>query len=61
MSEETTTKPVPAEMTDEEIRKILLRGDGLEENVESLIGTANENGGKDNIAVIMVRPDADEV
>ena len=48
-------------VTDEEIRKILLRGDGLEENVESLIGTANENGGKDNIAVIMVRPDADEV
>lgn len=46
---------------DEEIRKILGRSESLETKVRSLIETANENGGKDNIAVIMIRPDADEV
>ena len=46
---------------DEEIRKILSKTDGLESKAASLIGTANDNGGKANIAVIMVRPDADEV
>lgn len=46
---------------DEEIRKILGRSENLETKVRSLIETANENGGKDNIAVIMIRPDADEV
>ena len=48
-------------VTDAEIRKILAGSESMESKVGSLIGAANENGGKDNIAVIMVRPDADEV
>lgn len=40
----------------------ILSGDvSLEEKAEQLIGRANENGGKDNIAVILIRPDEDEV
>lgn len=46
---------------DEDIRKILSKGGSLKKLTETLIGTANENGGKDNIAVILAKPDADEV
>ena len=46
---------------DEDIRKILSKGGSLKKLTETLIGTANENGGKDNIAVILTKPDADEV
>jgi len=46
---------------DEEIRKIISRPSDLSEKTEELIHEANENGGKDNIAVVIVKPDADEV
>ncbi len=46
---------------DSEIERIISRSSTLQEKTEALIGTANENGGKDNIAVVMIKPDADEV
>ncbi len=46
---------------DEGICKILQTTDTLEEQTENLINKANENGGKDNIAVILVEPQISEV
>lgn len=46
---------------DEEISRILKTTDTLEEQTENLINKANENGGKDNIAVILVEPQISEV
>ncbi|MBQ3407047.1 MAG: Stp1/IreP family PP2C-type Ser/Thr phosphatase [Lachnospiraceae bacterium] len=45
---------------DEDIRRILRRTDPIEDKARVLVETANENGGKDNIAVILVEPDSDE-
>ena len=39
---------------DEEILEILKREKGLEQKAEELIKTANQNGGKDNIAVVLI-------
>ena len=36
-------------------------GVSLEKKVESLVDTANKNGGKDNITVIVFQPNSDEV
>ena len=33
----------------------------LVETARALIDTANQNGGKDNIAVVLIKPFADEV
>ena len=33
----------------------------LEDRVEELVRTANQNGGKDNISAIVIEPLADEV
>ena len=46
---------------DETISKILKTTDTLEEQTENLINQANENGGKDNIAVLLVEPQISEV
>lgn len=46
---------------DSEIEKILSGSATGQEKVDTLIETANENGGKDNIAVIIIEPDANEV
>lgn len=46
---------------DQDIEKILAGPETLKEKAETLIGTANENGGIDNIAVVLIKPDADEV
>lgn len=46
---------------DEEIRMILQGQRDIVEKAEALVATANNNGGKDNIAVILVEPFADEV
>lgn len=46
---------------DEGISKILKTTDTLEEKTGNLIAKANENGGKDNIAVILVEPQISEV
>ena len=46
---------------DEMISKILKTTDTLEEQTDNLINQANENGGKDNIAVLLVEPQISEV
>lgn len=46
---------------DETIYQILTSGESLEDRVEELVRTANQNGGKDNISAIVVEPLADEV
>lgn len=46
---------------DEEIRLIVDRQQDLVDGVQQLIACANQNGGKDNIAVILIEPFVDEV
>ena len=46
---------------DEEIRMILQGQRDIVEKAEVLVATANNNGGKDNIAVVLVKPFEDEV
>ena len=46
---------------DEQIRRIMCSQRDLAEGVQRLIATANQNGGKDNISVIIVEPFSDEV
>ncbi len=46
---------------DEEIKMILQGQRDIVEKAEKLVSAANNNGGKDNIAVILVEPFADEV
>ena len=48
-------------LTDEEMFRILKECEQGEDPTERLIGRANENGGKDNIAVIVVEPFTNEV
>ncbi len=42
-------------LTDQEIGQVVLASDELEAAVRSLIGLANERGGRDNITVVLVR------
>lgn len=46
---------------DETICRILKNGKSLRDRVEELVRTANINGGRDNISVIVIEPSADEV
>lgn len=46
---------------DDAIYRILKNGTSLKERAEELIRTANANGGKDNISVIIMEPLIDEV
>lgn len=48
-------------LEDWEIRKILGSHESIEEKAEELVRAANQKGGKDNIAVIIIEPFADEV
>lgn len=49
-------------MVEDETICRILKGDGdLEDRVEELTRTANQNGGKDNISVIVIELLADEV
>jgi protein phosphatase len=41
---------------DEVIHQILTDGGRLKDRVEKLVETANQNGGKDNISVIVIEP-----
>lgn len=47
-------------LEDEAIHEIVRRRASLSEKGKALIGAANENGGKDNIAVILINPFADQ-
>ena len=46
---------------DNEIQMIVDRQEDLVDGVQQLIACANNNGGKDNIAVILIEPFVDEV
>ena len=46
---------------DEEIYRILHSEGTLKDRAEELVRTANHNGGKDNISVIIIEPSLDEV
>lgn len=46
---------------DAEIFRILKEKESTEEGIECLIETANENGGNDNITVVVIEPFSDEV
>lgn len=46
---------------DADIRNIMLSQRDIVEQAERLVKTANENGGKDNITVIVIKPFSDEV
>lgn len=46
---------------DEVIYRILKNGKSLKERAEELVREANDNGGKDNISVIIIEPLIDEV
>ncbi|MCM1388049.1 MAG: Stp1/IreP family PP2C-type Ser/Thr phosphatase [Bacillus sp. (in: Bacteria)] len=46
---------------DTDIQQILKSGKSLKERAETLVQRANDNGGKDNISVIIIEPLADEV
>lgn len=48
-------------LEDDEIRMIVDRQQDLVDGVQTLISRANQNGGKDNIAVILIEPFLDEV
>lgn len=48
-------------LEDEEIHQILGAKGDIEEKAEELVRAANENGGRDNIAVIIIEPFTDEV
>ena len=46
---------------DDEIKRIVLGQRDIVEKAEKLVETANNNGGKDNITVVLIEPFSDEV
>ncbi len=48
-------------LEDDEIEKIIKKGGDLSEIAGELVRRANQNGGKDNIAVVLIEPLTDEV
>ena len=46
---------------DAEISRVLKTTDTLKEKTEALVDEANRNGGKDNIAIVLVEPQISEV
>lgn len=46
---------------DEDIRQVIRTSETLEETGRRLVSMANDNGGRDNIAVVLVEPDTKEV
>lgn len=46
---------------DEDIRQIILGQRDIVEKAEKLVETANRNGGRDNITVVLIEPFSDEV
>lgn len=48
-------------VSDDTIQEILCVSDDIEKSAESLVALANENGGRDNISVIIIEPFTNEV
>lgn len=48
-------------VTDEEIQRVILGTEDVGEKGDALLRLANENGGKDNIAVVLIEPFTEEV
>ena len=48
-------------LEDDEIFRIVKSGRDIVETAKELVEKANENGGKDNIGIVLVQPFADEV
>lgn len=48
-------------VNDEEIKDIIKMPEGIKRKAEMLVNEANNNGGRDNIAIIIIEPDIDEV
>jgi len=48
-------------LEDEQIRQMAESEGSVEQRVCALVAAANDNGGKDNIAVIILEPFSDEV
>lgn len=48
-------------VADEEIQKILGDSPDIEQSGRQLVATANTNGGRDNISVILIEPFTNEV
>lgn len=48
-------------VTDTQIEQVIREADSLELAAFRLVNLANENGGKDNIGIVLVRPDTKEV
>lgn len=46
---------------DEEIKDIIKMPEGIKRKAEMLVDEANNNGGRDNIAIIIIEPNIDEV
>ena len=46
---------------DDVMQEILQASENIEESAEKMVQQANENGGKDNISVIIIEPFTDEV
>ena len=46
---------------DEDVRQVILTSETLEETGRRLVSMANDNGGRDNIAVVLVEPETKEV
>ena len=46
---------------DEEIKDIIKMPEGIKHKAEMLVDEANNNGGRDNIAIIIIEPNIDEV
>ena len=46
---------------DEDIRQVIRTSETLEETGRRLVSMANDNGGRDNIAVVLVEPETKEV
>ena len=59
--EEAQNHPDKNKISDEEIWRIANTSRDLREMGMRLVSLANENGGKDNIAVVLVQPDTKEV
>lgn len=48
-------------VADEDIRQVIRTSETLEETGRRLVSMANDNGGRDNIAVVLVEPETKEV